>query len=179
MHDAEYRDPYDPRTGWVRPAPQEERAPRRKRTWGDLAFWGIVSALAVAGLYGLSLVLGFWPEPETTAANCQTELDAPRVYVADAGAGDTAVSRISEQLRNRGAIVIGTASAPTAQDGQTRILTGGDSRPAADALATWFPDAQVVDDARDGFVATVALGEEGGSIESSMTVGPATEACTS
>ena len=109
MHGAEYRDPYDPRTGWVRPAPQEERAPRRQRTWGDLAFWGIVSALAVAGLYGLSLVLGLWPEPETTAANCQTELDAPRVYVADAGAGDTAVSRISEQLRNRGAIVIGTA----------------------------------------------------------------------
>ncbi|WP_374928429.1 hypothetical protein [Kytococcus sedentarius] len=178
MHDAEYRDPYDPSTGWVRPAPGERKAPRRERTWGDIAFWGIVGALAVAGLYGLSLVLGLWPEPETTAANCQTELDAPRVYVADAGAGDTAVSRISEQLRNRGAIVIGTTSAQAAEGGKTRILTGEDSTPAADALSTWFPKAEVVDDARDGFVATIALGEEGNAIESSMTVGPATEACT-
>lgn len=179
MHDAEIHDPYDPDTGWTRPAPERPGGPRRReRTWADLTFWGIVGALAVAGLYGLSLVLGLWPEPETSAANCQTDIDAPRIYVADAGAGATAVNRVSEQLRKRGAIVIGTADATPAEDGATRILSGGDSQPAAEALQDWFPKAETVDDARDGFVATLALGKKDNSVELSHSVGPETEACT-
>lgn len=180
MRDAKLEDPYDPDTGWYRPAPDQGESTRERRRLrrSDLAFWGIVSVLAVAGLYGLSLVLGLWPEPETSAANCQTELDAPRIYVADAGAGETAVGRVSEQLRKRGVIVIGTVEAPESTEGITRILAGVDSQPAARDLATWFPDAEKVDDGRDGFVATLELGSESSSVESDLTVGPATEACT-
>lgn len=178
MHDAEIHDPYDPRTGWTRPAPSQEPPRRPERTWSDIAFWSILSVLALAGIYGLSLVLGLWPEPETTAANCQTDIDAPRVYVADAGAGDTAVRRISEQLRNRGAVVIGTAESTGTQGGATRILSGPGSKPAAEALAEWFPKAKQVDDARDGFVATIALGPHTRTVESSVSVGPATQPCT-
>ncbi|WP_462418657.1 LytR C-terminal domain-containing protein [Kytococcus sp. Marseille-QA3725] len=178
MHAAEVQDPYDPSTGWTRPAPSQQKPPKRKRTWADIAFWGIVGVLVAAGLFGLSLVLGLWPEPETTAGNCQTDLDAPRVYVADAGAGETAVQRVSEQLRNRGAVVLGSADATESESGATRILSGPGSQPAANALHQWFPDARTVNDNRDGFVATIALGPKGGTIGSDMSVGPATEACT-
>ncbi|SNC65625.1 hypothetical protein SAMN05445756_1383 [Kytococcus aerolatus] len=179
MQDAIVTDPYDPETPWARPPAARREPPRRRRRGEDLAFWGLVALLAAAALYGLSLILGLWPEEEsTTGAGCYDELDAPRIYLADAGAGETAVNRASEQLRARGVVVLGVAEAETPEDGVTQILTGPDSAHTRDALKVWFPKATVVEDARDGSVATLALSSRANLVESPKKVGEPTEACT-